>query len=278
MPPPFNINENSPAASSLISSYPADEQSNRAEIEEWLSYISDPATGMIRESVLPPSSDSAIPTGSKMLFIQTAAPTGWTKDITHNNKALRLVNGTAGTGGTANFTDVFTSRTPTGTNASVAVTGTTDATTQGGTIGNTTSTGTVGGTAITLAQMAPHGHNVSVFGVTDAQGSHSHTVPTSGSVGSSSASAVSGVGAVTNNTTTSVAGSHQHNVSSTGSADVQGSGQTHTHSLTMNAHNHTFTGNSHTHSFTAATHTHTFTGAAMDFAVAYVDAIIATKD
>jgi hypothetical protein len=38
-----------------------------------------------------------------MLFQQTAAPTGWTKDTTHNDKALRLTSGTVGTGGSVAF-------------------------------------------------------------------------------------------------------------------------------------------------------------------------------
>jgi len=39
-----------------------------------------------------------------MVFQQTNAPTGWTKQTTHDNKALRLVTGTVGTGGSSNFT------------------------------------------------------------------------------------------------------------------------------------------------------------------------------
>lgn len=49
----------------------------------------------------------AFPTGTKMLFQQTAAPTGWTKDTTHNDKALRVVSGTASSGGTSAFSTVF---------------------------------------------------------------------------------------------------------------------------------------------------------------------------
>ena len=46
----------------------------------------------------------AFPSGTKMLFNQTAAPTGWTKDATNNNdSALRVVTGTAGTGGSVAF-------------------------------------------------------------------------------------------------------------------------------------------------------------------------------
>jgi len=40
-----------------------------------------------------------IAAGSLMMFQQTASPTSWTKQTTHNNKALRVVSGTAGTGG-----------------------------------------------------------------------------------------------------------------------------------------------------------------------------------
>lgn len=42
----------------------------------------------------------AFPAGTRMLFQQTAAPTGWTKDTANDDKALRVVSGTAGTGGT----------------------------------------------------------------------------------------------------------------------------------------------------------------------------------
>lgn len=49
----------------------------------------------------------AFPTGTAMLFQQTAAPTGWTKQVTHNDKALRVVSGTAGSGGTNSFSSTF---------------------------------------------------------------------------------------------------------------------------------------------------------------------------
>jgi hypothetical protein len=37
------------------------------------------------------AASSAFTTGTLMLFQQTAAPTGWTKHTTHNDKALRVV-------------------------------------------------------------------------------------------------------------------------------------------------------------------------------------------
>lgn len=54
----------------------------------------------------------AFTSGTAMLFQQSAAPTGWTKQTTHNDKALRIVSGTVGTGGATAFSTVF-SRTTT---------------------------------------------------------------------------------------------------------------------------------------------------------------------
>lgn len=65
----------------------------------------------------------AFPSGTKMLFQQTAAPIGWTKVTTHNDKALRVVSGTAGTGGSVAFETAFASQTPAGT-VSVTINGT----------------------------------------------------------------------------------------------------------------------------------------------------------
>jgi hypothetical protein len=83
-------------------------------------------------TALPPAPTPLVPAGTLMLFQQTSAPTGWTKQTTHNNKALRVVSGTAGTGGTVNFTTAF---------ASQAV------------------SGTVGNTTLTVPQMPSHAHD-----------------------------------------------------------------------------------------------------------------------
>lgn len=53
-----------------------------------------------------------IPAGTLMLFQQTSAPTGWTKQTTHNDKTLRVVSGAAGSGGSTSFTSVFANQTP----------------------------------------------------------------------------------------------------------------------------------------------------------------------
>lgn len=80
----------------------------------------------------------SIPSGTKMLFQQTSAPTGWTKDTTHNNKSLRIVNGSVGTGGTNSFTNAF--------NSSKTVSGTTGTS-------SVTITGSTAGHSITQAQL-----------------------------------------------------------------------------------------------------------------------------
>jgi len=49
----------------------------------------------------------ALDTGTIVTFQMTTAPTGWTKLTTHNNKSLRVVSGTAGSGGSNAFTTVF---------------------------------------------------------------------------------------------------------------------------------------------------------------------------
>jgi hypothetical protein len=50
-----------------------------------------------------------IPSGTAMLFAQTAAPVGWVKVTTYNDATLRVVSGTAGNGGSVAFSTVFSS-------------------------------------------------------------------------------------------------------------------------------------------------------------------------
>ena len=51
-----------------------------------------------------------IEAGSLMFFQSTSAPIGWTKQITHNNKTLRVVTDNAVPGGTSPFSNVFANR------------------------------------------------------------------------------------------------------------------------------------------------------------------------
>ena len=128
-----------------------------------------------------------IPSGSVMLFYQSAAPTGWTQVTTMNDYAMRIVSGTGGTtGGTTAFSTVFANQTPTITTSGLSA----------------------GATTLSTAQMPSHSHTVGIgnsFGggdglfscygggsqsfTTNAQGgggSHSHSI--SGSASSSNSS------------------------------------------------------------------------------------------
>jgi hypothetical protein len=60
------------------------------------------------------------PSGTRMTFQQTAAPPGWVKDTTHNDKALRVVSGAASSGGVNSFSSMFASRTSDATTLSIS--------------------------------------------------------------------------------------------------------------------------------------------------------------
>lgn len=177
---------------------------------------------------------SEFPAGTNMLFVQTNAPTGWTKRTDHANKALRITATTAGSGGVYPFIDTFS--------AGRIITGSVTTT-----IGSTTATGsvsvsgTVGGTALTEAQLPAHSHALNFNG-----SANQYTTGTGGA----------DVGQGTNN--------------SGFSTRTTGSGATHDHSWSGSG---TFSGVSHGHTATSV-----LTLSNPDFNVAYVDAIIATKD
>lgn len=84
---------------------------------------------------------AAFTAGTLMLFQQTAAPTGWTKQTTHNDKALRVVSGAASSGGTSAFSTCFTNQTPTITTSGLSA----------------------GATTLTIAQIPSHTHTYTGF-------------------------------------------------------------------------------------------------------------------
>ena len=54
---------------------------------------------------------NSFPTGTTMVFAQSSAPTGWTKNTSFNNHAMRVVTGNGGSsGGNKNFTGAFAQR------------------------------------------------------------------------------------------------------------------------------------------------------------------------
>ena len=206
---------------------------------------------------------SGIPSGTVMLFIQTSAPTGWTKSTAHDNKALRIVSGAAGSGGSVAFTTAFGSQAVTGSVAATAsATATNQATTAGGSISVTVGAGTlavgagtfaVGATTLAESQIPSHVH--SVLFTTNFSGS-SQVLRRDGSSGSMSVGATGG------------GGSHTHGL--TGAPSLSGSPSVTGQSFTGTSHNHTQDAHNHTSG--------AFTGDAINLAVQYVDAIIAVKD
>jgi hypothetical protein len=125
--------------------------------------------------------------GSTMLFLQATAPTGWTKVTTYDDYALRVTSGTVSTGGSVNFSSVFSTITPTGTVTGVSIVGTTTGATTIDTTTLASHTHPVGswapgtGTPGTTAAKALMDRSTGTSSPTAAGGSHSHPV-TSGSV------------------------------------------------------------------------------------------------
>lgn len=145
------------------------------------------------------------PVGTRMLFQQTAAPTGWTKDTSINDRALRVVSGAVGSGGTVAFSTAFANRSVSGN------------------VSDTTATGSIGGTALTVGQLPSHQH---------------FTVASTGTGTLSNVTYVRDTADYSSNYSYNLTGSTT--VASTGLTSAAGSGETHTHSFTGSAHNHSF--------------------------------------
>lgn len=92
------------------------------------------------------SNAPAFTSGTVMLFGQTSAPTGWTKDTSnYNNSALRIVTGSVSTGGSVDFTTAFASQTPSG---SVSI---------------SSISGSAGATTLSTPQIPSHSHSLTVW-------------------------------------------------------------------------------------------------------------------
>jgi len=123
--------------------------------------------------------------GTLMLFQQTAAPTGWTKQTTHDNKALRVVTGAASSGGTSSFTTVFANQTPTITTSGLSAGATTLTTSQIPSHTHTTNTGGIQSSDPSSGCFPREYRNPgsTASGATGGGGSHTHSI--SGSATSS---------------------------------------------------------------------------------------------
>ena len=102
------------------------------------------------------------PQGTSMLFQQTAAPTGWTKSTTHNDKALRLTSGTVGTGGSVAFSTALAAG---ATVAGGSVSGN-PTTNVAATVGNlaVSVSGNIANTTLSVNQIPSHSHPMVISG------------------------------------------------------------------------------------------------------------------
>ena len=148
---------------------------------------------------------AAFPSGTRMLFQQTAAPTGWTKDTTIDDKALRVVSGAVSSGGSVAFSTAFANRTVSGN------------------VDNFTATGTIVGTALDATQIPSHQHLV---------------VAATGSSTLSNTTYLRDTADYGSQFNYNLTGSTV--AATTGLTSATGSGATHTHTFTGTAHNHSF--------------------------------------
>jgi hypothetical protein len=213
--------------------------------------------------------------GTAILFYQAAAPTGWTKATTQDNKGLRVVSGATGgsAGGTTAFSTVFTNQTPTGT---VAVslnnaTATNQAQTAGGSVTlaaggsvslaaggsvNLSAGGSVSNSTLSTAQLASHSHS----GATYSSGAAAYE---GGPGGADTGTGAAGSGA-----------SHGHGFTNPTYSFTNPS-------YSLNNPSYSFGGTSHNHTQDAHVHSiasQTFTGSALTLNLAYIDVIICTKN
>ena len=159
----------------------------------------------------------AFPSGTKMLFQQTSAPTGWTKVTSSvDNRALRVVSGSAGSGGSVAFTTAF---------ASQSVSGSVANTTAGGSIStnNTTAGGSVSSHTLSTSQIPSHSHSLPRGDQNWGNGNSGHNT-------------IWGSSYIASTGSTGGGGSHNHGFS--------GSAHSHSGSFSGSAHNHSFSGTS----------------------------------
>lgn len=90
---------------------------------------------------------AAFDAGTVLIFAQTSAPTGWTKLTNLDNFALRVVSGTASTGGSVAFTTAFASQTPSGSINTAGL--------------------SAGATTLSTAQMPSHNHTYNTTNQSD---------------------------------------------------------------------------------------------------------------
>ena len=213
----------------------------------------------------------AFPSGTKMLFQQTAAPTGWTKVTSGvDNKSLRVVSGTAGSGGTNAFTNTFTNKAITANSGDTTATGniSLSQTSAGGnvSIDSASTGGTVNSHTLSTNEMPSHRHQLNKF-IQTSNNQQNSNVP--------------GFTNANNIGWSNYQGYRSYN-QFWGYTDYHGGSGGHSHGFTGGSHNHngSLSGTAHNHNatFTGSAHNHSISVNNLDMAVQYLDVIIASKD
>lgn len=197
-------------------------------------------------------SNDEFPSGTKLVFYQAAAPTGWTQDLSHNDKALRVVAAAgAGFGGTHALSSppslAHTHSQPSHTHD----------------LSNHTHAGP--SHSHTYSTVIAHSHTFT----TSTDGDHTHTVGANTASGSADAAVRSGTPGINPTMPTSSGGAHSHSgtTASAGSAsastDAAGTGATGAPSVNATS---------------AAGADVTGSTAPTSFAPQYIDVIVCSKD
>jgi len=211
-----------------------------------------------------------IPPGSKMLFYQASAPTGWTKLTTDNNKTLRVVSGSGGgSGGTNTFTSAFSVRSvpvPTHNHNANA--------------GDQSANHTHGGEAVSANANHTHGGNAATVNA-----AHNHGINSGAANGRFVTNINFSKGDFDSDGSKEALTNREVYFGNVGYSqqNVQGGNARHSHSITTNAANATHQHNLSINTQTAD-HQHPITvgsagnGNNMDFRVQYIDVIVCRKD
>lgn len=152
---------------------------------------------------------AGLPSGTSAIFVQTAAPTGWTKSTTHNDKALRVVSGTASSGGTSAFTTALGTPSLSGT---VGINGAPS-------VGNlaVSLSGSVGNTTLSNNQIPSHTHGYQKFNIQNGIFRNIDTSPDGNETNNLAHTLISN-----NAATSSTGGGGSHNHSFSGSGTLNG--------------------------------------------------------
>jgi microcystin-dependent protein len=110
------------------------------------------------------TSTNLLPSGTRLLFHNSTAPTGWTKDTSIDDSALRVVSGTPGSGGSTGFASALGTPSVSGSVGLSGAPGTGSLSTSiSGDVG-------VGSTTLSVSQMPSHNHQFDITGRNESLG------------------------------------------------------------------------------------------------------------